>query len=89
MVVHFLLSTGKTLALRALVDTGATDNFVSKSTIEEFKLSCEPFPTPTTVAVGTDDVTTEALGATEALTIQLGMLCKHKTKFYCTPIGRL
>ena len=87
VVVHFLLPTGKTRALRALVDTGATDNFVSKSTIEEFKLSCEPFPTPTTVAVGTDDATTEALGATEALTIQLGMLCKHKTNFTVLPLA--
>jgi hypothetical protein len=87
VVVHFLLPNGKTRALRALVDTGATDNFVSKSTIEEFKLSCEPFPTPTTVAVGTDDATTEALGATDALTIQLGMLCKHKTNFTVLPLA--
>ncbi len=60
---------------------------MSKSTIEEFKLSCEPFPTPTSVAGGTDDATAEALGATEALTIQLGALCKHRTNFTVLPLA--
>ena len=87
VVVHFLLPTGRTLALRALVDTGATDNFVNKGTIEEFKLSCEPFQTHTPVAVGTDDTTAEALGSTEALTIQLGTSCKHRTHFTVLPLA--
>ncbi len=79
VVVHFLLLT--------LVDTGATDDFVSKGTIEEFKLLCAPFPTHTPVAVGTDDATAEALGSTDALMIQLGVLCKHRTNFTVLPLA--
>ncbi len=61
----------------------ATDNFANIGTIQEFKLSCKPFPTHAPVAVGTDDATTEALGSTEAaLTIQLGAFVQTQDKLH-------
>ena len=53
VVATLLLPSGKTRALRVLVDTGATDNFIHESVVKEFKLKTTKLDGSATVTMGT------------------------------------
>ncbi len=43
VVVHFHLPTGRSRALRALLDTGASDNYANEKTMKELGLKITKF----------------------------------------------
>ena len=81
MVIHLLLPAGRTRALRALVDTGASDNFLSAQIQQEFGIENHEFGQLTQIQMGSEGAQTEALGETPPLTLQCGSFCTHKTNF--------
>ena len=87
MVVHLLLPAGSTRALRALVDTGASDNFLSSQLQQEFGIQLLRFAQPTNILMGTEDSQVDALGETPPLTLQCGPFCTHKTNFTILNLG--
>ena len=87
VVVHLLLPAGRTRALRALVDTGASDNFLSTHIQQEFGIKNLEFAQLTPIQMGTEDATATAAGETTPLTLQCGTSCTHKTNFTVLPLG--
>ena len=87
MVVHLLLPAGRTRALRALVDTGASDNFLSSQLQQEFGIQLLRFAQPTNILMGTEDSQVDALGETPPLTLQCGPFCTHRTNFTILNLG--
>ena len=87
LVVTFKLPSGRTRDLRALVDSGATDDFIHKNVIQEFGLSYTPFKTKTLVELGSPGVKAKALGESKPIFCELGSTLKHRTSFTILDLG--
>ena len=87
VVVHLLLPAGRTRALRALVDTGATDNFLGSHIQQEFGIQIIPFAQTTNILMGTEGSQAAAEGESSPLTLQCGPFCTHKTNFTILNLG--
>eukprot|EP00960_Hanusia_phi_P003470 102619-Hanusia_phi.AAC.1 len=72
VVATLLLPSGKTRALRVLVDTGATDNFIHESVVKEFKIKTTKLEGSATVTMGTEGSEVTALGECEPVTMAIG-----------------
>ena len=87
VVVHLLLPAGSTRALRALVDTGASDNFLSSNVQQEFGIPLLELAQLTPILMGTEGTETPALGETPPITLKCGSCCTHRTNFTILPLG--
>lgn len=87
VAIPLLLPTGRTRLLRALIDSGATDNFIHKDLTAEFNLTVIPLDGNSTIAMGTADAEAVATGETQPLSFQATSLCQHKTKFTILNLG--
>ena len=87
LAVQFLLPSGATRALRGLLDTGASDNFLHHKIANEFSITVEPFPDVAPIQLGSEGATVDALGTTTPLTMQIGPLCKHRSNYTVLDLG--
>ncbi len=85
VVVYLLLPASSTRALRALVDTGASDNFLSSTIQQEFGIPLLELAQLTPILMGTEGSETPALGETPPITLQCGSCCTHRTTFTILP----
>ena len=79
-VVYLHLPTGKTRALRALVDTGASDNYLHTRVSDEYDIEVLKFANPTTVTLGSKE-SADTPGETNPLTLSCGRSVLHKSNF--------
>ena len=83
----FELPSGHTRTLRALLDTGATDDFVHSRVVSESNIQYTSFENPESVTMGAAGSEASALGETKVVTWSIGSVLKHKSKFTVLDLG--
>ena len=75
------MPTGYTKPLRALFDTGATDNFIHTKIIKDFNIKTSKLSKKEKVTLGSEGASANVTKETTPVTTLVGKYCKHKTKF--------
>lgn len=86
-MVQLLLPSGATRLLRALVDTGATDDFIHERLVAEFKLSTRALPKKVKVNLGSGGSCAYVKDETTLLTSTLGPAGTRKSRYTVLDLG--
>lgn len=86
VTASILLPSGPTRRLRVLIDCGATSNFIHKETIEEIGVSFDSSKEEK-IATGDGEHEITTVGETSALTMRIGNIYKHRSKYFVMNLG--
>lgn len=81
VMVQLLLPSGKSPPLRALVDTGASDDFIHPRVVEANNIPVNQSASRETVVMGTEGAQADSQGETCPIKIQSGSFCKYRNGF--------
>jgi hypothetical protein len=84
---QFKLPTGQTRLLRALIDTGATDNFINSKTVKELNLPTQPLPRKIKVELGSASDCAYVKSETTPLHMSFGQSGSHKSTYSVLNLG--
>jgi len=87
VVAYLYLPTGRKGPLRALIDTGGTDNFINQELISKFNLPHTDTLKGESVSMGEDQAVTIIEGETSPLCLSIGPYCKHRSVFTILKLG--
>lgn len=81
VVVKLKLSSGVSQPLRALIDTGATDNFIHTKTVEKLKIPTKKLSKSEFVTLGAEGSNARVTRETLPIKLSAGKFCQHNSKF--------